>query len=60
MLIGSKAMPNFRQGLSSFAGDFSKQGQQSNVRKFMIKNAFIDEFLDYADEGDDEVYNYIF
>ena len=53
-------MPNFRQGLSSLVGDFSKQGQQSNVRKFMMKNAFMDEFLDYADEGDDEVYNYIF
>ena len=60
MLIVSKAMANFRQGLSSLMGDFSKQGQQSNVRKFMMKNAFIDEFLDYADEGDDDVYNYIF
>ena len=59
MLIVSKAMPNFRQGLSSLMGDFLTQGDQSNARKFMMKNAFIDEFLDYADEGD-EVYNYIF
>ena len=60
MLIASKAMPNFRQSLTNVMGDLWEipEGQEPNALIFMMKNAFIDDLLDYAAE--DGVYNYIF
>ena len=60
ILIGSKAMPNFRQSLTHVMGDLWEipEGQEPNALIFMMKDAFIDDFLDYGAE--DGVYNYIF
>ena len=58
----SKATPAFEDSLSNVVEDFlknpSNKVEEKNALKFMMKNAFIDEFLEYADE--DGVYNYIF
>ena len=57
MFMTSNAAPNFLSSLSNIK-DIVPETQQSKSLQFMLKNAFIDEFLDYADE--DGVYNYIF
>ena len=58
MITASNAAPNFLASLSNLK-DAVPESQQTKSLSFMLKNAFIDEFLDYADE-DADVYNYIF